>query len=84
MAALTVASVRYGVDMAVTYVVNSASDTDTLNVGKGKTRIIAQGVGNPVTQASAGVDYTYVDSTGVLTVYPGENSLGLQITVYPK
>ena len=84
MAALTVASVRQGVDMSVTYVVASAADGDTLNVGKGKLRITTQGVGNPSTQASAGVDYAYVNTTGVVTVYPGEDSLGLQITVYPK
>lgn len=84
MAALTVASTRYGVDMVVTYVVNSAADGDTLNVGKGKTRITASMTGDPSTQASAGTSYGYVASTGVLTVYPGENSLGMQITVYPK
>lgn len=84
MAAITVTSVRYGVDMAVTYVFTTAADADTLNVGKGKTSIQYQIVGNPTTQASAGSAFTYDATTGVLTVYPGENSLGGQVRVYPK
>ena len=84
MAAITVTSVRYGVDMAVTYVFTTAADGDTLNIGKGKTRVIYQVVGDPSTQTSAGGSIEYTSSTGVATVRPGENSLGGQITVYPK
>jgi len=84
MAVLTASSIRYGVDMTTTYMLTTVADTDTIQVGKGKTRVHYVMTGNPVTQGSAGTSYTYVSSTGEMTLYPGENSLGGQITVYPK
>lgn len=84
MAAITVTSTQYGVDMAVTYVFTTAADGDTLNIGKGKTSVQYSLVGNPGTQAAAGTAFEYVSSTGVLTVRPGTDSLGGQIRVYPK
>lgn len=83
MAALTVASVCYGVDQSVTFTFTTVNDGDTFALGTGKTSIQYSMTGNPTTQASAGTSFSYAASTGVLTVYPGEDGLGGMVRAFP-
>lgn len=83
MAALTAATVFRNADLSITYQFTSVADGDTFTVGTNKTKIIPSVKGNPVTQASAGTAYDYNRTTGVVTLYPGENSLGADLTVFP-
>jgi len=84
MAALSAISRAYGVDQSITYAFTSVADGDTFNIGKGKTSVIYQMTGNPSTQTSAGSAVDYVSSTGVCTMYPGVDSLGATLRVYPR
>lgn len=63
----------------------SVADADTFTSGLGSNVLTfqAQTNGNPVTQASAGNAVT-VDSNGVFTFYPGENSLALILWVLAR
>lgn len=84
MAALTAASRAYGQDMSITYNFTTVNDGDTFNVGKGKTSVIYQMLGNPSTQTDAGDAIAYVSSTGVVTCYPGVDGLGGALRVFPR
>lgn len=62
----------------------SIADSDTFDSGLG-TNIVhswVQGAGNPVTQASAGVNITR--SGGVYTFFPGEDSLAANLFVLAR
>lgn len=83
MAVLTAASRRYSQDMSVTYEFTDVDDGDTFNVGKGKQALNYQMTGNPGTQTDAGGSVAYVSSTGVVTFYPGVDSLGGLLRVFP-
>lgn len=83
MAALTAATVLRNADLSITYQFTSVADGDTFTVGTNKTKVIPTVRGNPTTQASAGTAYAYNRTTGVVTLYPGEDSLGADLTVFP-
>lgn len=88
MAALTAATTQrenLGSLTLIIYTFTSVSDADTYATGMG-TNIFSfqiQTNGNPVTQASAGNGAT-VDSSGIFTFYPGENSLPLILWVLAR
>lgn len=86
MAAQTAASVVRDSAGSLTvhkFTFTSVADSDTFASGlPNVVNFIAQGNGNPATQASAGVDVT--QSSGTFTFYPGEDSLGLILTTWSR
>lgn len=83
MAAVTAASTRncgpVGQYRLVRVTITAASDTDTYTHGGGRIAEVlsVQTNGNPTTQASAGIGWTR--SGSVITLYPGEDALGVII-----
>lgn len=66
----------------LTAVFSTVADGDTWASGLGTTVMtwVAQGTGNPATQASAGIAATF--SSGTFTFYPGEDSLSMRLMVF--
>lgn len=80
MAALrTAASSNSGQGIFSIYKFTTVVDGDTFTGPASPKGFFAQGVGNPGTQASAGVHVT--ESSGTYTFYPGTDSLNMTLFV---
>lgn len=80
MAALrTAASISSGQGIFSTYKFTTVVDGDTFTGPASPKAFWVQGVGNPGTQAAAGVHAT--ESDGTYTFYPGTDSLNMTLFV---
>jgi hypothetical protein len=79
MAVQTAATSVSGQGIIKIFTFTSVSDTDTFTGPASPKAFWAAMIGNPSTQASAGIAVT--ESAGTYTFYPGENSLGVTLFV---
>jgi hypothetical protein len=78
MAVLTVATTPSGLGVIRIFTFASVNDADTFAGPVTPKAFWAMTVGNPTTQASAGISVT--ESSGTYTFYPGEN--GQAVTLF--